>query len=105
MAKPGYNTCKGVRVKWRRLSELCKNEERVTFFVRDPLCGSSMGVEKNNTFKVLIDNVLRGGMKHLKAICVVWSLGNWVTWGNFYGATCQCFIKRVTSLIHFLGMF
>ena len=33
MAKSGYNTCKGVRVKWRRLSELCKNEERVTFFL------------------------------------------------------------------------
>ena len=50
MAKSGYNTYKGVRVKWRRLSELCKNEERVTFFVRDPLCGSSMGVEREIVF-------------------------------------------------------
>lgn len=49
MAKSGYNTCKGVRVKWRILSELCKNEERVTLFKRDPLCGWTMGFEPTTT--------------------------------------------------------
>ena len=43
MAKSGYNTCKGVLVKRRILNELRKNEERITFFVRDPLCGWAMG--------------------------------------------------------------
>lgn len=49
MAKSGCNTYKGVLVKWRILNELRKNEERVTFFVRDPLCGSFEGVELTGT--------------------------------------------------------
>ena len=49
MAKSGYNTCKGVLVKRRILNELRKNEERVTFFVRDPLCGWTMGFEPTTT--------------------------------------------------------
>ncbi len=49
MAKSGYNTYKGELVKWRILNELRKNEERVTFFVRDPLCGSFEGVELTGT--------------------------------------------------------
>ena len=49
MAKSGYNTYKGVLVKWLILNELRKNEERVTFFVRDPLCGWAMGIEPTTT--------------------------------------------------------
>lgn len=49
MAKSGYNTYKGVLVKRRILNELRKNEERVTFFVRDPLCGWAMGIEPTTT--------------------------------------------------------
>ena len=49
MAKSGYNTYKGVLVKWRILNDLRKNEERVTFFVRDPLCGWAMGIEPTTT--------------------------------------------------------
>ena len=49
MAKSGCNTCKGVLVKRRILNELRKNEERVTFFVRDPLCGWAMGIEPTGT--------------------------------------------------------
>ena len=66
MAKSGYNTYKGVLVKRRILNELRKNEERVTFFVRDPLCGSSMGVEKNITLKALIYSLLSNNLEILK---------------------------------------
>ena len=49
LTQSGYNTYKGVFVKLRILNELRKNEERVTFFVRDPLCGSFKGVELTGT--------------------------------------------------------
>lgn len=81
MAKSGYNTYKGVLVKRRILNELRKNEERVTFFVRDPLCGWAMGIEPTTT-----GTTIRGSTTELHPPSFVG--GELRRWAGLYTSWC-----------------